>query len=157
MLRKTLMTVTLLFVAAMVINTLIALHYKWPAMFDAPGDPRTIMRDFVWYGTRISPPVPGLLILTLSGILALHSGWRGVLATLLLVVLSILVTIAAAGEPAGLPPNDVPQVAWFVIGAIGRYAPILLITLGVAELIRRVTKARRGRNPAPSNESHGDG
>jgi hypothetical protein len=71
MLRKLLTTVALLFITAMIINTVIALHYRWPAMFDAPGNPATIMTDLVWYGTRISPPVPAMTVFTFLALAAL--------------------------------------------------------------------------------------
>lgn len=137
MLRKMLSALALLFVAAMVVNTVIALHYRWPAMFDAPGNPATIGTDFILHGTMISPPVHALVILTFAAVFALYRGWRGVVATILLVGFSALGTIAAAGEPAPLPPNDVPTIIWSALGAIGRYAPLLIIGLGLAELIQR--------------------
>jgi lysylphosphatidylglycerol synthetase-like protein (DUF2156 family) len=143
MLRKSLAAVALLFVGAMVVNTLIALHYRWPAMFDAPGNAETIATDFILHGTRISPPVHALVILSLAGVFALLRGWRGVLATIVLVAFAVLVTIAAAGEPAGLPENDVPKLAWVALGTIGRYAPILIIALGLSELARRFMQRPR--------------
>ncbi len=145
MLRRSLTSVALLFIATMIVNTLIALHYRWPAMFDAPGDPATIMTDFVWYGTRISPPVPAMLVFTASALLALSRQRRGVVGTVVIMAVSVLMTIAGAGEPPGLPPNDVPAWAWRVLGAIGRLAPLLVILLGAAELVRRV-RARRLRS-----------
>jgi hypothetical protein len=129
--------VSLLFIVAMIVNTLIALHYRWPAMFDAPGNPATIEADFIWYGTRISPPVPAMIVFTLLSLAALWRGWRGVAATVLIIVLCGLMTIAGAGEPAGLPANDVPRWAWVILGTIGGYAPLLIAALGIAELIKR--------------------
>jgi hypothetical protein len=143
MLGKGLRAATLLFVAAMIVNTTIALYYRWPAMFDAPGNPETIGTDFILHGTRISPPVHALLILALAGWSVLYRGWRGVASALILVAFSVLVTIAAAGEPSKLPPNEVPVLAWYVLGAIGRYAPIAIIVLGVAELARRAYQRHR--------------
>lgn len=131
------------FVAAMIVNTAIAVHYRWPAMFDAPGDPATVGTDFILHGTRISPPVHAMMILALAGWFALRSGWTGVVATLVLIAFSALVTIAAAGEPAGVPANAVPHGAWLLLGAIGRYAPLLIILLGSAELVRRMLPRRR--------------
>jgi hypothetical protein len=46
-------------------------------------------------------------------------------------------TIAGAGEPAGLPENDLPRGAWVILGTIGGYAPLLVAVLGVSELVRR--------------------
>jgi hypothetical protein len=129
--------VSLLFIMAMIVNTAIALHYRWPAMFDAPGDPATIGSDFIWYGTRISPPVPAMTAFTLLALAALWRGWRGVAATVLIVVLCAMMTIAGAGEPAGLPANEVPRSAWVILGTIGGYAPLLVAVLGLAELVRR--------------------
>lgn len=135
-----------LFVLAMIVNTVIALHYRWPAEFDAPGSPDTIATDFILHGTRISPPVHALLILTLAGWFALYKGWRGVMGTVVLMAFSLLVTIAAAGEPAGLPQNGVPRMVWLVLGSIGRYAPLLLMGLGASELLRRAFfRTARGR------------
>jgi hypothetical protein len=129
--------VALLFIVAMIVNTVIALHYRWPAMFDAPGDPATIETDFIWYGTRISPPVPAMIAFTLLSLAALWRGWRGVAATVLIVALCALMTIAGAGEPAGLPANGLPRWAWVILGTIGGYAPLLVAVLGVSELVRR--------------------
>jgi hypothetical protein len=143
MLRKALAAVGLLFVAAMIVSTGIALHYRWPAMFDAPGNPETIMTDFVWYGTRISPPVPGMVILTSAALCVLFRGWRGVAATLVLCGFSLLVMIAGAGEPATLPPNNIHPSVWFILGVIGRYAPIFIIALAFTELVRRGVSRRR--------------
>jgi hypothetical protein len=136
-LRKCLTSVSLLFIVAMIMNTLIALHYRWPAIFDAPGNPATIETDFIWYGTRISPPVPAMIAFTLLSLAALWRGWRGVVATVLIVALCAIMTIAGAGEPAGLPPNDLPRGAWVILGTIGGYAPLLVAVLGVSELVRR--------------------
>jgi hypothetical protein len=147
MLRKSLAAVALLFIAAMVVNTAIALHYRWPAMFDAPGNPATIMTDFIWYGTRISPPVPAMIVFTLLALAALWRGWRGVAATVLIIALCVLMTIAGAGEPAGLPTNNVPRWAWLILGTIGGYAPLLVAALGAAELIRRFLSRRRQTAP----------
>lgn len=143
MLRKSIAATAWVFVLAMIVNTIIALHYRWPAEFDAPGDPATIMTDFILHGTRISPPVHALLIITAAGWFALYRGWRGIAATVALVAFSLLVSIAAAGEPAGLPNNDVPRLAWLILGLIGRYAPILIIVLGLAELGRRTMQRTR--------------
>ncbi len=137
MLRKSLTGVSLLFIVTMIVNTVIALHYRWPAMFDAPGNPATIETDFIWYGTRISPPVPAMIVFTLLSLAALWRGWRGVVATVLIVVLCALMTIAGAGEPAGLPANGIPRWAWVILGTIGGYAPLLVAVLGIAELVRR--------------------
>jgi hypothetical protein len=145
MLRRLIAVTAWVFVVAMVVNTMIALRYGWPAEFDAPGNPDTITTDFILHGTRISPPVHALLILATAGWFALYRGWRGVVATLALVAFSLLVTIAAAGEPAGLPQNDVPRFAWLILGVIGRYAPLLLILLGLAELVRRVLRRARSK------------
>jgi hypothetical protein len=109
MLRKLIAATAWVFVVAMIVNTAIALHYSWPAEFDAPGRPETIGTDFVLHGTRISPPVHALLILAFAGWFALYSGWRGVAGAAVLAAFSVLVTIAAAGEPAGLPQNDIPH------------------------------------------------
>jgi hypothetical protein len=106
-------------------------------MFDAPGDPATIETDFIWYGTRISPPVPAMIAFTLLSLAALWRGWRGVAATVLIVALCALMTIAGAGEPAGLPANGLPRWAWVILGTIGGYAPLLVAVLGVSELVRR--------------------
>jgi hypothetical protein len=138
MLRKGITATAWIFVLAMIVNTIIALHYRWPAEFDAPGNPATIMTDFILHGTRISPPVHALLMIAAAGWFALYRGWRGVTATAALVAFSLLVTIAAAGEPAGLPNNGVPWGVWLILGLIGRYAPILLIVLGLADLVRRI-------------------
>jgi hypothetical protein len=137
-LRKSLTGVALLFIVAMIVNTMIALHYRWPAMFDAPGNPATIETDFIWYGTRISPPVPAMIAFTLLALAALWRGWRGVVATVLIVALCALMTIAGAGEPAGLPANDLPRWAWLILGTIGGFAPLLVAGLGISELVRRL-------------------
>lgn len=150
MLRKGLTSVALLFVAAMIINTAIALHYRWPAMFDAPGNPDTIMTDFIWYGTRISPPVPGLTVFTIAALMSLYNGWRGVAATVVIMTVSVLMIIAGGGEPAGLPQNDVPSWAWLILGTIGLYAPLLIIVLGAADLARRFRARRRLAAPTAS-------
>jgi hypothetical protein len=136
-LRKSLTGVSLLFIVAMIVNTVIALHYRWPAMFDAPGNAATIETDFIWYGTRISPPLPAMIAFTLLAVAALWRGWRGVVATVLIIALCALMTIAGAGEPAGLPSNNLPRWAWVILGTIGGYAPLLVAVLGVAELVRR--------------------
>jgi hypothetical protein len=143
MLRKSIAATAWVFVAAMIVNTAVALHYGWPAEFDAPGRPETIRTDFILHGTRISPPVHALLILAVAGWFALYRGWRGVAATVVLAAFSVLVTIAAAGEPAGLPSNKVPYSVWLILGSVGRYAPILLIIFGVLELTRRAVHRRR--------------
>jgi hypothetical protein len=57
-------------------------------------------------------------------------------------------TIAGAGEPAGLPANNVPRWAWVVLGTIGGYAPLLVAGLGVAELVRRFV-TRNTKEGAP--------
>ena len=145
MLRKLIAVTAWVFVVAMIVNTALALHHGWPAEFDAPGRPETIGTDFVLHGTRISPPVHALVILALAGWFALYSGWRGVAGVAVLAAFSVLVTIAAAGEPAGLPQNDIPRAVWLILGSIGRYAPILLIILGLSELIRRAVSRRRQR------------
>jgi hypothetical protein len=145
MLRKWIAGTAWVFVAAMIVNTAIALHYGWPAEFDAPGRPETIRTDFILHGTRISPPIHALVILAAAGWFALYRGWRGVAGTAVLAAFSVLVTIAAAGEPAGLPKNDIPHAAWLILGSIGRYAPILLIILGASELIRRAVYRKRER------------
>lgn len=150
MLRKGLTSVALLFVAAMIINTAIALHYRWPAMFDAPGNPATIMTDFIWYGTRISPPVPALVVFTLAALVALYGGWRGVAGTVVIMAVSVLMVIAGGGEPAGLPQNNVPGWAWRLLGTIGYYAPLLIIGLGAAELASRFRTRRRAAAPTGS-------
>ena len=148
MLRKSIAWTAWTFVAVMIVNTVIALHYRWSAEFDAPGNPATIGTDFILHGTRISPPVHAMVIIALAGWLALRRGWRGVAAIVALVAFSLLSTIAAAGEPARLPANDVPGAAWFFLGAIGRYAPLLIIGLGLAELVRRgAGRARANRDP----------
>jgi hypothetical protein len=95
--------------------------------------------------TRISPPVHALVVLAVAGWLSLYSGWRGVAGAALLAAFSILATIAAAGEPAGLPQNTIPHAVWLILGSIGRYAPILLIVLRVSELIRRAVFKNRHR------------
>jgi hypothetical protein len=147
--RKGLTGVALLFIAAMIVNTSIALHYRWPAMFDAPGNPATMGTDFIWYGTRISPPVPAMVAFTLLALAVLWRGWRGAAATILIMVLCVLMTIAGAGEPAGLPENNVPRWAWIILGAIGFYAPLLVALLGAAELVVRLMNRRR-HSPASS-------
>jgi hypothetical protein len=53
------------------VNTVIAIHYRWPAMFDAPGNPATMETDFIWYGTRISPPVPAMVVFALLALASL--------------------------------------------------------------------------------------
>jgi hypothetical protein len=70
-LRKSLAGVALLFIVAMTVNTVIAIHYRWPAMFDAPGNPATMETDFIWYGTRISPPVPAMVVFALLALASL--------------------------------------------------------------------------------------
>lgn len=146
MLRKSLTGVSLLFIVAMIVNTVIALHYRWPAMFDAPGNPATIETDFIWYGTRISPPVPAMIAFTLLALATVWRGWRGVVATVLIVVLCALMTIAGAGEPPGLPANNLPRWSWVILGTIGGYAPLLVAVLGLTELVRRfVTRNDEGR------------
>ena len=149
MLRKSIAATAWVFVVAMIVNTAIALHYGWPAEFDEPGRRETIGTDFVLHGTRISPPVHALVILAAAGWFALYQGWRGVAGTAILAAFSILVTIAAAGEPAGLPQNNIPQAAWLILGGIGRYAPLLLIILNVSVLIRRAVPRNRQRLGAP--------
>jgi hypothetical protein len=151
MLGKGIAATAWIFVLAMIVNTVIALHYRWPAEFDAPGNRATIMTDFILHGTRISPPVHALLIIATAGWFALYRGWRGVAATTALVAFSLLVTIAAAGEPAGLPNNEVPWVVWLILGLIGRYAPILLIVLGLAELVRRTIQRTSLEHVGSSN------
>jgi hypothetical protein len=151
MLRKIIAATAWVFVAAMIVNTAIALHYRWPAEFDAPGRPETIGTDFVLHGTRISPPVHALAILAAAGWLALYRGWRGVAGTAVLAAFSVLVTIAAAGEPAALPQNDIPYGVWLILGSIGRYAPILLMIIGVSELVRRAILRKRERLSQPSS------
>lgn len=136
-LRLLLSGVAMVFVAAMIVNTAIALHYRWPAMFDAPGNPHTTTTDFVLYGTRISPPAYALVILAFAAVVALRRGWPGLAATVVLVAFSALSVIAGAGEPAGLPPNNVPSFVWTVVGTIGQFAPILVIAAGLSELVRR--------------------
>jgi hypothetical protein len=78
-----------------------------------------------------------MIAFTLLSIAALWRGWRGVAATVLIVALCALMTIAGAGEPAGLPANDLPRWAWVILGTIGGYAPLLVAVLGVTELVRR--------------------
>ena len=141
--RKALCATALLFVAAMVVNTIIALHYRWPAMFDAPGNPDTIMTDFILYGTRISPPVMPMLVVAIAGLLALKRSNWGIAATLVVMAFSALVSIAGAGEPAGLPPHNIPRALLRVLGTVGAYAPLLMIALGAAELARRLIARRK--------------
>jgi hypothetical protein len=145
MLRKLIAVTAWVFVGAMVVNTAIALYYGWPAEFDAPGRPETSWTDFILHGTRISPPVHALVVLAVAGWFTLHQGWRGIAGTAVLAAFSMLVTIAAAGEPAGLPPNEIPHAVWFILGSIGRFAPILLIGMGLIELSRRALLAKRQR------------
>jgi hypothetical protein len=137
MLRRCIKATAWMFVLGMIVNTIIALRYGWPAEFDAPGDPDTITTDFILHGTRISPPLHALVIIASAGWLATYRGWRGIAAIVVLLAYSVLVTVAAAGEPAGLPHNNVPRLVWLILGGIGRYAPILLILFGAAELIQR--------------------
>jgi hypothetical protein len=136
--------VALLFIVAMLVNTVIALHYRWPAMFDAPGNPATIETDFIWYGTRISPPVPAMIVFTLLALAVLWRGWRGVVATVLIVALCAIMTIAGAGEPGGLPANNIPRWAWIILGSIGGYAPLVVAALGIADLVRRYLGRHHG-------------
>jgi hypothetical protein len=35
----------------------------------------TIEIDFIWYGTRVSPPVPAMIAFTLLALAALWRGW----------------------------------------------------------------------------------
>ena len=140
MLRKWLASLTLLFVGVMIVNTGIALAYRWPAMFDAPGNPDTIGTDFILHGTMISPPVHAMVLLAVAAVFALRDGWRGVLATVLLVALSTLGIIAGGGEPQALPANRIPDFAWQILGAIGRYTPLAIVAIGLAELSRRAVR-----------------
>lgn len=142
MLSKTLRGVAFVFIAAMIVNTVIALYYRWPAMFDAPGNPETIATDFIFHGTRISPPIHALIILTIAALCTRLSGWRGVASVLLLIGFSVLGVIAAAGEPSNLPANNVPLLLWTILGTVGRYAPPVIIALGIAELLWRRAERR---------------
>jgi hypothetical protein len=54
-------------------------------------------------------------------------------------------TIAGAGEPAGLPANNVPRWAWIILGTIGGYAPVVVAALGVADLVRRYSTRYDGK------------
>jgi hypothetical protein len=53
-------------------------------------------------------------------------------------------TIAGAGEPAGLPANNIPRWAWIILGSIGGYAPLVVAALGIADLVRRYLGRHHG-------------
>jgi hypothetical protein len=78
-----------------------------------------------------------MVAFTLLALAALWRGWRGVVATVLIVALCAIMTIAGAGEPAGLPANNVPRWAWIILGTIGGYAPLVVAALGLADLVLR--------------------
>jgi hypothetical protein len=118
-------------------------------MFDGPGNPATIETDFIWYGKRISPRVPAITAFTLLALAALWNGWQVVAATVLIVALCALMTIAGAGEPAGLPANDSLSGPGASSVPSGGYAPLLVAVLGVAELARQFV-TRNNEEGAPN-------
>jgi hypothetical protein len=65
-----------------------------------------------------------MIAFTLLALAALGRGWRGVVATVLILALCAIVTIAGAGGPAGLPANDILRWAWLILGTIGAYGPL---------------------------------
>jgi hypothetical protein len=63
---------------------------------------------------------------------------------MLIIALCAIMTIAGAGEPAGLPANNVPRWAWIILGTIGGYAPLVVAALGLADLVRRYLSRYNG-------------
>ncbi|MEO6827153.1 MAG: hypothetical protein ABI255_07220 [Microbacteriaceae bacterium] len=130
-------TCSLVVLIVIVIEAVLSLIARWPYQFGGPGNPDAVWSDFISHGTALSPPMFLIVVLAVLTLGVRLRGWVQLISGILLAVLSLAMTIGAAGELLSPTSADVPWVIQFVGSAINAVLAVALLAITAMWLVTR--------------------
>lgn len=130
---RLLITGTLL-LALMVIGGAVSIAAGWPAQLGGGGDPNNVAGEALTRGTAFSPPLVPLLVFVVTLAVSLRHGVVGVIATVLLILVSVALIVGGLGEAFAAPTPDVPRLVLVLSGLVAVLFGLAVIAAAIARL-----------------------
>lgn len=127
-----------LFLALMVIGGLVSIAAGWPAQLGGGADPNNVAGEAVTRGTAFSPPLLPLLVFVVALAVSVRPGVVGVVATVLLILISAAFIIGGLGEAFAAPTPDVPRAVLVLSGLVA-------VLFGLGVMVAAAARLRAGR------------
>jgi len=134
-------------VVVIAVEAIVSIAARWPYQWGGHGDPDKVLSEFVGHGgTALAPPLFLLVLLALVALGVQRRDRWGTVATVVLVPVSAILAVGAAGEATATPTADVSRAVLVAGGIFGTVVSLGLLALAVASLVvdrqqRRATSA----------------
>lgn len=123
-----------LFLVLMVLGGIVSIAAGWPAQFGGGGDPNNVAGEALTRGTAFSPPLVPLLVFAVALAGSLRHGVVGVVATVLLILVSVVFIIGGLGEAFAASTQDVPRLVLVLSGLVAVLFGLAVIAAAIARL-----------------------
>lgn len=131
------LTTGVLFLAVMLIGSIVSIAAGWPAQLGGGGDPNDVAGEALTRGTAFSPPVAPVAVFVVALAVSLRRGVVGVVGTVLLILVSGAFVIGGMGEAFAAPTPDVPRLALVLSGLLAAIFGVAVVVAAVARLRHR--------------------
>jgi hypothetical protein len=118
-------------------EAVISILAHWPYQFTGQGNPDRMLRDFVYFGTLLAPPLPLLLAFGATAILVRREDRLGAIANAATIAICMVMAVGSLGEALAPTSPDVPSVVQLIGGGFGTILFMGLSALALQALVDR--------------------
>lgn len=128
--------------ALILVEAIISIAARWPHQFNGHGRSDQVLSNFIGSGgTALAPPLWLVVLLALAGAGLYARGVLRTVATVVVALLAVILTVGVLGELFAPATPDVPRAAQLVGGVVDLACCLALLVLAVTALVQ----SRRSR------------
>lgn len=109
----------------------------WPYQFTGQGTPNQMLRDFVFSGTVLAPPLPLLLVFGATTVFVGREDRLGAIANAAMIAACAVMAVGSLGEVLAPTSPDVPRAVQLAGGVLGVVVFVALAAVALKALAER--------------------